>query len=281
MKKQATKGRPAARPSAPVAQATAAVAGTAVSTRVRHDMTVVPGNKAPEHIRQDTDRGNENVTAADLVMPRLELVQALSPAIKAGDAGFIRGAAQGMLNNSVTRKLYGESVLVVPVHYTMQYLVWKKFSEGGGFYGAFSSIDEANARAEAEGGKTNHIEVVDTPVHMILIMNTAEGTLEEAMLPLSRTKAKVSRQWNSQIKLIGGDRFARVFKIASKMEKNKKGQSYWNYTVEDVGFTPKTVYAAAEALYEKVKSGSGTTVRMDTSHMGVEGDDDVAGDSKM
>jgi hypothetical protein len=274
--KQAAK-KPAAKPQAP-AQA-AKEPGTAVSTRVKHDMTIVKDHM-PAHIQADSNRGNENVTAADLVMPRLELVQALSPAVKPNDAGYIEGAKMGMLNNSVTRKLYGKEVYVVPVHYTMQYLVWKKFSEGGGFYGAFNSIEEANARAEAEGGKANHIEVVDTPVHMILIMNTAAGTLEEAMLPLSRTKAKVSRQWNSQIKLIGGDRFSRVFKIASKMEKNKKGQEYANFTVEDIGFTPKTVYAAAEELYNKVKSGAVRTV-MDTSHMGVDTDDDAAGDTRM
>lgn len=270
MKKQATKPKARPSPVAQVATTVAAAPGTAVSTRTRHDMTIVTG-KTPEHIRQDTDRGNENVTAADLVMPRLELVQALSPAIKPNDAGFIKGAKQGMLNNSVTRRLYGESVYVVPVHYAMQYLVWKKFSEGGGFYGAFADVADANARADAEGGKKNNIEVVDTPVHMILIMNTEDGTLEEAMLPLSRTKAKVSRQWNSMIKLTGGDRFGRVFKIGSKMEKNKKNQEYWNFTIEDLGFTPKTVYAAAEALYTKVKSGMVRTI-MDTSHMGADAD---------
>ena len=64
------------------------------------------------------------------------------------------------------------------------------------------------------------------------------------------------------------------------MEKNKKNQSYWNFTIEDLGFTPKTVYEAAEALYNKVKSGAVRTV-MDTSHMGTDVDPEAAADVKM
>ena len=55
-------------------------------------------------------RGSENVTTDDMLIPRIELVQALSPARKKSDAAYIEGAEEGMLYNNVTRELYGESV---------------------------------------------------------------------------------------------------------------------------------------------------------------------------
>jgi hypothetical protein len=253
---------------------------TAVSTRSKNDLTIVAGDQAPAHIRQDTQRGSENVGMKDLVMPRLEIVQALSPALKNGDAGYIQGAKQGDLNNSVTRELYGDGVLVVPVHYSEQYLVWKKFSEGGGFFGAFNTMEDANAKAEAEGGKQAHIEVVDTPLHLCMVLNPKDGSITECMIPMAKTKAKVSRKLNSQIKLLGRDRFADTFRFSTVREKNKKGQEYYNFAVARVGFTPKAGYEAAERLYEAIKAGTVRTV-MDTSHMGVDDESGGDGDSKM
>lgn len=255
--------------------------GTAVSTSVKHDLTIVAGNKPPEHIKQGENRGSENVGANDLVVPRLEIVQGSSPAMKPSDPGYIKGAVLGDLVNSVTRKNYGKEVLIVPIHYAMQFLVWKKFSEGGGFFGQFPTMDEAKAKAEAEGGEKASIEAVDTPTHLCLLLDREEGTATEIMVPMSKTKAKVSRQWNSNIRLVGGDRFSNAYKFSTKLEKNKRGQEYYNYVVERVGYVPKSVYEAAEKLYNSVKAGMART--MDTSHMGGGADDDAgdSADSKM
>ena len=129
------------------------------ATKPKPAMVLVQ-NEAPSYINTETQRGSENVGMADLVIPRLEIVQGLSPAVKRGDPGYIQGAAPGMLNNSVTRKLYGDSALLVPVHYSMQYLVWRdrklaeqlKIGSEGGFFGAYSSMEEAQKRVDQEGG---------------------------------------------------------------------------------------------------------------------------------
>lgn len=234
------------------------------STKVGGAM-MVTGDKVPDYIKPNSARGTENLTTSDLVIPRLEVIQAIGPQVEKDNAGFIPGAVAGMLNNSVTRELYGDSVLVVPVHYTVQYLVWKDRKKGGGFFGAYNTLKEAQARAEQEGGKKADIEVLDTPTHLCLLLNQAKGTAEEVMISMPRTKAKISRQWNSAVMLSGGDRFARVYKVSSASAKNTKG-TFHNFAITPTGFPSKEVYARAEELYGKITSGE-RKMNMDTRFM--------------
>ena len=116
---------------------------------------VMVQDDVPDYIKNE-QRGSENVGQEDIVIPRLEIVQALSPAMKEGDPGYIPEARAGMLMHSVTKQLYGKEVVVIPVIYMKQHLVWKarKDKQGkaleGGFFGAYNSEQEARERAEAE-----------------------------------------------------------------------------------------------------------------------------------
>lgn len=248
-------------------------AGGAVTKADMQDMILVGDKHDLSHIK--SGRGNENVGIEDLVIPRLEIVQGLSPALKPGDPGFIEGAKQGDLINSVTNRVYGREVFVVPVHYTKQWLVWKKFSEGGGFFGAYPNPEEAKARADEEGGEKNHIEVIDTPTHLCLLVNFNEGRVEEIMVPMTKTKAKVSRAWNTMVRMAQVDRFGRAYRIGTALEKNKKNQEYWNYVVAQSGAPHLKLYALAEKLFQQVSTGARNVV-MDTKNMGRTGEGDDA-----
>lgn len=246
---------------------------TEVATTDAASSVILHQDTVPGYINQSSARGSENVTTDDLVIPRLEVIQGLSPAVKPGDPGFIKGAAQGMLNNSVTRQLYGEHCYVIPVYFTVQYLVWrdrKRAKELGteqtGFFGAFNTADEAQARLEQEeGGQDKALEVVDTPQHLCLILNPDTRNCDEIMLSMPRTKAKVSRQFNSMVKLAGGDRFGRVYKVSSVLQKNSQGDFY-NFHIEQVGFPALPAYRQAEELYKAVRAGD-RRMTMDTSNL--------------
>lgn len=246
--------------------------GTSVATngaKVDTSAMILSGDKmpTPDYIKQDSNRGSENVGTDDLVIPRLEVLQALSPQLTEGEAEYIAGAKQGDLVNSVTRQNYGREVFVVPVFYTKQWLVWRDRKLGGGFKGAFPNPELAKDRiAElmAEGEKG--YEAIDTPTHLCLLVNHSAGTIDEVMVSMPRTKAKVSRAWNSQIKLAGGDRFSRVYRITSAVEENEKGKFY-NYVVASAGFPAKPLYAKAEALYKQMIEGARRVV-MDVKGMG-------------
>lgn len=203
---------------------------------------------------KDTKRGSENVKAEDLVIPRLELVQDLSPCRKKADPAYIDGAEEGMLYNNVTRQLYGTSVLVVPVYFRKEWLIWKDRKQGGGFRGAFptkeAAEDHMSTLEDAE-----HCEAIDTAQHFCLLIQPEKGRIEEIVISMSRSKMKVSRKWNSLIRMDGGDSFARVYRITAGPEKNSKNQDYYNINIAMAGYPTEAIYARAEALYEQIAAG--------------------------
>lgn len=218
----------------------------------------------PAHIQTGQGRGSENVQTDDLVIPRLEIVQAMSPCLDPNnEAEYIKGAKIGDLINSVTNQNYGREVFVVNVHYTKQWLVWKDRKQGGGFFGAYPNPEEAADRVEQEGGKNAGIEAIDTPTHLCLIVDRENGRVDEILVSMPRTKAKVSRAWNSMIRLAGGDRFGRVYRLTTAQEKNKRNEAYQNFVVAQSGYPAKPLFDKAEKLWQSVSSG-GRTIKMDT-----------------
>lgn len=204
---------------------------------------------------QTTARGSENVKSEDLVIPRLELTQDLSPCRKKTDPNYIDGCTEGMMYNNVTRQLYGTEALVVPVYFKKEWLIWKNRDAGGGFRGAFSSeADAESAMAALEDG--SDCEVVDTAQHFCLLVTPDTGKVEEIVISMNKSKMKVSRKWNSLIRMNGGDSFGRVYRIGSVTEKNNKNQDYYNFVISPAGFPSEELFKRAEGLYDAISAGS-------------------------
>lgn len=221
---------------------------------VQQSQELAFSQETPDYIKKDQARGSEEVGIKDVALPRLEIIQSQSP-IK----DLVEGATEGHMFNSVTQEILGDIVYFVPVYYRMEYLVWKNQDKGGGFFGSFASEAEAEQRksqAVEEGEDPDDIEVVDTPVHYGLMVTPDLSRIEQLVISMPRTKAKVSRKWNSLIQMSGGDRFSRVYKISTFKDENKNKQKFFNYTVQPAGFAPKVAYDEAERLYDVFKSGA-------------------------
>jgi predicted Rdx family selenoprotein len=226
----------------------------------------------PAYIKQGGPaRGSENVETSDLVIPRIELVQALSPCINANKAEFIEGAKLGDFFNTVTRAVYPaeEGVLVIPILYKKEFLIWKDRKQGGGFRGSYATLQEANERIAGEED-AEHLVANETGQQLVLVVNP-DGTTDEtmmAMVSMSRTKLKVSKNWNSLIRLNGGDRFSRVYRLISVDEQNSTGDDYKNIAVMAAGFPEEAAYREAEKIYLQV-SGGALKYTIDVSQEGV------------
>ena len=221
---------------------------------VKEEFEIVT-NEIPEFVKQG-NRGAENVGTDDMIIPRIELIQALSPVRKKSDPAYIEGAEEGMLYNNVTRALYGTEVTVVPVYYTKQFLVWKDRKAGGGgsngFRGAFASKELAD-RAIAELGE-EALEVSDTAQHFVLVRNGDDW--QEAVISMAKSKVKVSKRWNSLMRLSNTDSFSRAYKLSATTETNARNESYFNFNVSALGFVSKDMYERAEKLYETIRTGA-------------------------
>jgi len=200
-------------------------------------------------------RGSEGVSTDDLVIPRLELAQALSPCINKKKPEYIEGIEIGDLYNNITRENYGPNVNVVPVLFKKEYLIWKDRDSGdGGFRGAYPDHDLAEmALAELDESEQSLCEIVDTAQQFVMIIHD-DGSFEEAVFSMAKSKMKVSKNWNSLIRLNGRDRFSRVYAIASFEDKGNSGE-FQNVAVTNAGFPSEAVYTAAEEVYESIASG--------------------------
>lgn len=210
-------------------------------------------DERPDYLPDDSTKGQENVTVDDLTIPRLGLVQDLSPQRKANKPEYIEGADSGMLFNNVTSELYGGSILFVPVYFRKEWCIWKLQSAGGGFFGAYPSEAEA-AEAFQDADYDDEYEIVDMAQHFGMVLHE-DRRPEEIVISMSKSKMKVNRQLNTLVKMAGGDRFSRVYKVSAVEDQNKEGQDYYNFGVAPIGFVSEPVYNLAMVMYENVSGG--------------------------
>lgn len=251
----------------PAAKNTTATKTTAVAVPDAATELAVVGSNAnlPAFLQERMNqpaRGVEGVGMDDLVIPRLELVQSLSPCLQEGEGAYIEGAKAGMLYNNVTRELYGKSVHVIPVYFRKEFIVWKDRKKGGGFTGAFSSEAEALAVRDAQESPDDY-RVNDTANQFCLLVHPETGELVEIVVSMAVTKLKVSRQWNTLIRINGGDSFSRVYELGTFLDKNKADEKFHNFTIKNVGYVNQLQYQVAENLYEVVSAGRATMSRDD------------------
>ena len=201
-------------------------------------------------------RGSEQVSTSDLVIPRLEIIQDLSPQRKKSEPEYIEGAEEGMMFNTVTKELFADPVIIVPVLFRKEYVIWKKRNAGGGFAGAHASMEDARQALE-ELENPSQYDIVDTHQNFCLLVRPSstmdQPSVEEVVLSFSRTKMKVGRQLNSMAKLRGGDRWSSAYKLEVVQESNDKG-NFFNYKISPVGYVNPALMALGEKMYDEVKA---------------------------
>jgi len=221
----------------------------------------------------DAGLGNENVGQQDITIPRLKVAQALSPEIKKQKAEYIEGAEEGSVFNSATRELYQTPLVVVPVAYVRRHLEWVPREKGGGLVNADhteSILEECTRTEKGDWVLPNGNEIVVTPEHFVIVVK-ADGSYEQAVLSMSGSKAKISRNWNTAIRnvkirnpatglMVNPARFYMSYKLDTVMETNDQGDFFnWKIStnlptieIPDIGVE---VYREARAFHELIKSG--------------------------
>jgi len=226
----------------------------------------------PEFLKNDSNRGSEDVGVDDLTIPRIAIIQDLSDQHKKNKDVYIDGAEVGMAFNTVSQKLYGSKLFIVPVYFRKEYVIWKDRKKGGGFAGAFPTLAEADAeRANLEN--PNDYESIDTAQHFVLVVDEEGNVIEDAVISMSKSQMKPSRNLNTQVRMAGGDRFSRVYELSVFEDENKNGDNYQNWSVKQLGYVNEATFRRAEEMYEAVKSGARDVSRADETSS--DGDNEV------
>ena len=213
-----------------------------------------PATTMPAHLQQGSGLGNENVTASDMTIPRLELIQQLSPQLMKKNAKYIEGAELGHMFDSLTGELF-TSVFVINLYYETKYAVFKQRNLGGGFEGNFDTAQDAMDHLVARSLDPKQYDIVETAIHKCLMLDENGNPKQPVLIYMSGSKMKISSQWNTQIQLEGkgADRFATVWTLSANEETNRAGQPYQNYKVTFAGFAGEALYNEAKKTYFSMK----------------------------
>ncbi|WP_075881494.1 hypothetical protein [Vreelandella massiliensis] len=213
-------------------------------------------DQLPAHLAKDAGLGNENVGTDDLAIPRIDLIQQLSPQIDKQSPKYIEGAETGHLFNSLSGNVH-DFIFVINLQFEQKWQIFKKRKFGGGFEGSFDSEADATAHLDAQGLPHEQYDVVDTAIHKCLMLDENGNPDQPVLIYMSGSKQRVSKNWNTAIQLKNPNaaRFASVWTLQSVGEKNKQGQPYFNFKVDFAGWAGEDLYAEAKRLYEGLVSG--------------------------
>lgn len=234
-------------------------------TEAKEEVALRPG-QLPSHVVKGKGRGFQEVERTDLLLPRIKLLQPLSPEV------IERGMKAGHMINSLTKEDYGEEVTIIPILHFKNRIKWGPREEGGGIE---CSSDQGKL-ARPEYGVKNCLECNDQ-----LWDNEAKKEEDrkpkctlyysfpcivvESQFPvglsMERTKVKTAKKLLSIARYSGPnlDLFAKKYRLYSVKEKGPKGQ-FFNFDVEPLGFTSEAEYKAAEVFYASLL---GITVKID------------------
>ena len=207
----------------------------------------------PAHLKavEGSGRGNENV-GQNVQIPRVKLLQKMSNEVDKHHAAYVEGCEPGHLVNTLNNHNYGNDLYCISLTFKLEYVVWRDIEAGGGYGGAFSTQADAQKYID-EQDKPAEWDINETHAHVLLIKDPETGELERspAIMDFASSKLRVSKAWNSQIGMKGGDRFAGLWKVSGVPTENKMGKAFMNCEVSFVGWAQEEDYKVAEALYEQ------------------------------
>lgn len=141
------------------------------------------------------------VSAADLSLPFLRILQGLSPQLNRDHPSYIKGAAAGDICLTVLNRFWerDEGVTMVFCHYSRVFVEWRPQEMGGGMVNIYGPEDKIiNTAERGEKGARlmeNGNALVETAYHAVLV--DVDGKWVQAVMPLKSTMLKISKRMNN------------------------------------------------------------------------------------
>lgn len=227
--------------------------------------------KLPEHLLNATGKGMENVDQSMLTLPRVKLLQDMSPEVKKSSDRRIEGAEPGHLMLSTGSELF-EEMFVINLKLKTGFVAFSEESkmpframaaEGEeGADGLFSSKEKAESALIFEGIDPD--KVVSTPGqqaprdgytlleshrHYVLVLDPESGRVKTpAVVDFIKTKVAISKNWNTMIATQGGDRYSSVWRVGAKVQ-TWGDNSWYNYDVSFHGWATDELYKEADKVF--------------------------------
>lgn len=243
-------------------------------------------DQLPEWMRGKAGQGLEQIRPEDVEVPRLKLLQALSPELKQSET-----MRAGQWMHSITEQGFGNKIRVIPLYADQSYILWRPRKSGGGILaramdgihwtpsdGVFNvKLDNgkdvtwktATTVAKsglAEWGSTDPSDPNSAPaatrMYNLVVLPIDFMETGPAVVTMQRSSIRVARKLFSQLKLARAPLYGLVFDLSSDDAKNSAAQEFmipkWTQTGilglnEFSDDRYKELFAYGENLYEQYK----------------------------
>ena len=210
--------------------------------------------------------GFDNVSASDLSIPFLKMLQKTSPEVDKTQPEFIAGAEQGDIFNTLTKELYKSGIEVVPCNFRKESIEWKLVEKGGGLVSIHAgdtplwgnvTLDDKNRSILPNGNQLS-----GTANHYVLYKDNS-GEYQSAIIALAGTQLKKSKQWlgrMAQVKLNGPNgkftppMFSQFWTLKQIPESNEKG-SWMGWDINPAAFVAdKALFNRSLEFYKNIQT---------------------------
>lgn len=209
--------------------------------------------------------GFENMSADDLAIPFIVILQSNSPQVKRGPAK-IEGAEEGDFYNTVTQEIFKETIIIIPCAYQKCWVEWIPREQGGGFVMQHTD-DSILAQCTRGEDKRDTLpsgnNIVSTAYHYCLLIKET-GEVERVVLSFTSTQLKKSRRWNTQMinrkidingRKITPPMFSHYYTMATVEESNDQGSwCGWEISEPKLIMEPD-VYMASRSFHGEASKG--------------------------
>lgn len=206
----------------------------------------------------------------DLIIPRIKILQDLSPQTKERKAEYVPGARPGLIFNSVTHAL-DESLIFCPSHYDVRYVAWK--AARGGLVNPDVPVEDLENYTKVGIGQWEaqmqyhdemaKVEIIETP-EWSGIAQGRDGRLMAVAISFPITKAKAARTINTQIattevpmgkEVITPPSFYHAFRITTGIESSGENE-WWAPIITHLGFCDnERMVDKGRELYDMIERG--------------------------
>lgn len=228
-------------------------------------------------LAQDAGSGLEGMSKDDFAVPRLSILQALSPQVNKRDEAYIDGAEVGMILDNVSETLYSgeDGILMLLVSYRRSHLQWwpRDSKKGKGFI-ADHGPDPAILTQTKRNDKGQNLmpdgsEIVPTAEYFGFLVDEETGHYERVLISMAKTQLIKAKKLNTMastflVDVPGRGRqvaplFYRAYRFKTKPESNDKGNWFgWDITPGPLVTELENgdqMYLDARAFRQAVQSG--------------------------
>lgn len=234
----------------------------------------------PDYLRQHAKAKLGNIDSSDRVIPRIKLIQAISPEV----TDFPDLAKPGQFWHTISQENMGPSLRAIPIVIRKSYVLWAPRNDDRGILARAmdaihwdlpnaeftvkpknypNAVTYRTAQTVAESGLdqfgTSIPGDANSPPAASLTYNMMWylpdfPELSPSIIINTRSSVKPMQQLLSKIESKPVAHFLQVYEIASVQQKGAEGP-YFNYTYTGQGFVQEGESAITSAMYEKFSKG--------------------------